>query len=220
MEPVRRTVLADEATALLRNEILMGRLEAGAKLAETELAQSLQVSRAPVREALMRLQQQGLVTSERYRGTAVVELTESDVEELVTLRSVLEPLAWSRAAAVATDDDLAALDDIVDRMRKSVVSDEHAGLVLLDVEFHDRVFQAAAHGRLYAAWSAISYQVALYLLRRRMVTDDYHRIIVDEHQELVNVLRARDRSAAMAAIATHITQAYDRLTQNESSARE
>ncbi len=218
MEPVHRTVLADEATSLLRNEILMGRLEPGARLAETELAQSLQVSRAPVREALMRLQQQGLVTSERYRGTSVVELTEADVEELVTLRSVLEPLAWSRAAAVATDDDLAELDDIVDRMRKSVVSDEHAGLVLLDVEFHDRVFQAAAHARLYAAWAAISYQVALYLLRRRTVTDDYHRIIVDEHQELVNVLRARDQAAAMAAIATHITQAYDRLTHNDSSA--
>lgn len=219
MEPVHRTVLADEATALLRDEILMGRLEAGAKLAETELAQSLQVSRAPVREALMRLQQQGLVTSERYRGTAVAELTESDIDELVTLRSVLEPLAWNRAAALATDDELAALDDIVDRMRKSVVSDEHAGLVLLDVEFHDRVFQAAAHGRLYAAWSTINYQVALYLLRRRIVTDDYHRIIVDEHQELVNVLRARDRSAAMAAIVIHITEAYERLTQSESSAR-
>lgn len=220
MEPIHRAGLADKAARLLREEILKGRLTAGMRLNENDLAQELDISRAPVREALMQLERKGLVISERYRGARVVVLAESDIEELVSLRSALEPLAWARACQTATAEDLDALDRIVDRMRESITADAHEALVLLDIEFHDRVFQAASHERLYAAWSAIVFQVALYLLRRRVTTDDYHRIVVEEHQQLVTVLRARDEATARVGITAHISAAYDRLTSTYESVRE
>src|SRR5882757_1183493 len=190
--PATRRGLADEATDRIRAAILSGEISPGEKVGEAELSRMLTVSRGPVREALVRLEQEGLVVSEWHKGSTVVELTKSDVRELATLRLALEQLAAREASREATREDFGHLQDIVGQMKAARQNGNDDSLVRLDVEFHDAIYQAAHHPRLYAAWTTIRSQVALALLRRRALSDDYAGIVVQEHDELVKVLECRD----------------------------
>lgn len=211
LEPVSRDGLAAAVTVELREAILEGRLEPGSKLRESTLSHDLGVSRAPVREALLRVEQEGLVTASPYRGKSVVTLTPDDIDELVSLRSALERLAWSRACTRSDAKTLARLRTAVSRMQEAVGSQAYAKLVRMDIDFHDAVFRAAHHDRLYVSWTGIKWQVALYLLTRRVKSDDYHTIIVKEHAELIDVLSGHDPVEAADAVTEHIRTAHDRL---------
>ena len=95
METLERTGLTGAAVNELREAILEGRLVQGERLSEVNLSTTLGVSRAPVREALLHLEQEGLVVSLPYKGASVVTLSPQDFLELSTLRTALERLAWS-----------------------------------------------------------------------------------------------------------------------------
>ena len=208
---VKRRSLADEVTDQLRDFILTGQLQPGDKLGEAEISHRLRVSRGPVREALVRLEQEGLVASEWHKGAAIVDLTRGDVTELATLRVALEKLAIAGACRSATEDDLAGLLDVVERMRAASAGGTDEALARLDIEFHDAVYRAAHHERLYAAWTTIRSQVALALLRRRVVNRDYPGLVVDEHAALAALIVDRDPDEAQIQIAAHIEGAYSRL---------
>jgi DNA-binding GntR family transcriptional regulator len=208
---VKRRSLADEVTDQLRDFILTGQLQPGARLGEAEVSQRLRVSRGPVREALVRLEQEGLVASEWHKGAAVADLTREDVTELATLRVALEKLAIAGACQSATEEDLAGLRDVVERMRAASAGGTDEALARLDIEFHDAVYRAAHHERLYAAWTTIRSQVALALLRRRIVNRDYPGLVVDEHAALAALIFDRDADEAQVQIAAHIEGAYSRL---------
>jgi len=94
-----RRVLADEVTDDLRDAIVSHELEPGRKLTEDELAAQLGVSRGPVREALMRLEREGLVVIERHRGATIASWNRQDIEEIYSLRGALEELAIEWATA-------------------------------------------------------------------------------------------------------------------------
>jgi DNA-binding GntR family transcriptional regulator len=208
---VKRRSLADEVTDQLRDFILTGQLQPGDRLGEAEISQRLRVSRGPVREALVRLEQEGLVTSEWHKGAAVADLTRVDVTELATLRVALEKLAIAGACKSATEEDLAGLLDVVERMRAASAGGSDESLARLDIEFHDAVYRAAHHERLYAAWTTIRSQVALALLRRRVVNRDYPELVVDEHAALAALIVGRDAAEAQVQITAHIEGAYSRL---------
>jgi DNA-binding GntR family transcriptional regulator len=195
----------------IRDVILSGGLQPGDRVGEAEIANSLQVSRGPVREALVRLEQEGLVTIERHRGATVVDFTRKDVVELATLRGALEQLAMEEATRSATAADLESLEDVVDQMRAARQRGADEMLVRLDVAFHDTVYRAAHHDRLYAAWTTIRSQVALALLRRRVVNLDYPELVVEEHAALAANLAERNTDEAKAQVAAHIAGAYSRL---------
>ncbi len=210
-QTVKRRSLADEVTDQLRDLILTGGLLPGAKLGEAEVSQRLRVSRGPVREALVRLEQEGLVASEWHKGAAVTDLTRTDVTELATLRVALEKLAIAGACRSATEEDLAGLQDVVERMRGASADGAEETLARLDIEFHDALYRAAHHERLYAAWATIRSQVALALLRRRVVNRDYHGLVFDEHAALAALVVSRDADEAQVQITAHIESAYSRL---------
>jgi DNA-binding GntR family transcriptional regulator len=211
MKPLEHAVLPEEVVSRIREEILTGRLRQGQKLSETGLARALSVSRAPIREGLIRLAGEGLVSLAPHRGAAVVQLSQQDTRELATLRAALEELAWSAACTKLDDAAHRELTAIVEQMSENVSANEHERLVRLDIDFHDRVFKVASHGRLYAAWSTIKWQAALYLLTRRAVSEDYHQIVVSEHQELLTILAAGEPGRAVSAINRHIAGGYLRL---------
>jgi DNA-binding GntR family transcriptional regulator len=211
LTPATRRGLADEVTDRIRDAILSGELSPGEKVGETELSRVLTVSRGPVREALVRLEQEGLVVSEWHKGTTVVDFTKSDIRQLATLRLALEQMAASEASREATREDFRRLHDIVAQMQAARLAGNDNALVRLDVEFHDAIYQAAHHPRLYAAWSTIRSQVALALLRRRALSDDYAGIVVGEHGELANVLASNDPARMVELITSHLESAYTRL---------
>jgi DNA-binding GntR family transcriptional regulator len=211
LSPAARRGLADEATDRIRDAILSGELSPGEKVGEAELSRVLTVSRGPVREALVRLEQEGLVISEWHKGTTVVDFTKSDIRQLATLRLALEQMAASEASRVATPEDFLHLHDIIEQMQAARLVGNDDALVRLDAEFHDAIYQAAHHPRLYAAWSTIRSQVALALLRRRALPDDYAGIVVGEHSELAKVLASNDPARMVELITSHLDSAYTRL---------
>src|SRR3954468_18403261 len=109
MAPARRRGLADEVADRSGEVIFSGTYAPGAQLREVEVAAALQVSRGPVREALLRLEREGLVHNEWHRGATVMSLSARDAAELHSLRAVLEDLAVRCAVERAGDEDLAAV---------------------------------------------------------------------------------------------------------------
>jgi DNA-binding GntR family transcriptional regulator len=213
--PARRRGLADEVADRIREAIFNGAYAPGAQLREVELASALDVSRGPVREALLRLEREGLVRSAWHRGATVTTLSPQDLAELDSLRSALEPLAVEQVIAHASDEEIADIEQAAERMAR--VDDEHE-MVRRDIEFHDLVYAAARHRRLQEAWQAIRSQVHLFLLTRiGLSTDGYLAHIPGEHRELAAALRARDAKAALELFAEHRRHAFDALTRTHPS---
>lgn len=215
--PARRRGLADEVADRVRDAIFGGACPPGAQLREMELSEALGVSRGPVREALLRLEREGLVRSEWHRGATVTTLSDADVAELDSLRAALEQLAVRLVIATATDAELAAIDEVVERMERA--RDEHE-MVRCDIGFHDAVYAASGHRRLQEAWQAIRSQVHLFLLTRIGVeSEGYLAGIPAEHRQLSDALRARDRDTALELFAAHRGEAFDILLGRRGSGR-
>jgi len=206
VEPARRRGLADEVADRVRDAIFAQVYSPGAQLREVELSAALSVSRGPVREALLRLEREGLVHIEWHRGATVTTLSPDDIAELHTLRGALDELAVQQVVEHATEKDLAAIDRVVEQRRRAPDAQD---MVRCDIAFHDAVYAASRHRRLQAAWRAIRSQVHLFLLTRIGVSvEGYLSHIPDEHRELAAALRARDAGRARELFATHRQHAY------------
>ena len=207
--PARRRGLADEVADRIREAVFSGVYQPGAQLREVELAEALGVSRGPVREALLRLEREGLVRGEWHRGTSVTAFSAEDLEELHSLREALERLAVEQAVARASDEDIRSVERAAERMAEA--SDEHE-MVRCDLAFHDAVYAAARHRRLAEAWRSIRGQVHLFMLGRMGAgVEGYLAHMPDEHRELAAALRARDAAVAVRLFAAHSRHAYEML---------
>jgi len=210
-----RRVLTDDVADSIREAILSGRIARGARLIEDELAENLNVSRGPIRAAIFRLQQEGLVVHETHRGATVARVSLEDAEEIYTLRRALERLAMENACLKATEADLAPLDAIL-LLFQSVprASMTRRRVAELDIDFHDALFRAAHHGRLYRAWEALRSQILVFLLLRDGLPDDYLTSWYRDHTRLLELVREGDVARAIAAIDGHIQEAYARLEKH------
>jgi GntR family transcriptional regulator of gluconate operon len=187
----------------LRRAIVLGELAPGVHLQEPLLAQKFNVSRVPVREALVRLEHEGLVRSEPRRGSFVVGMTPRDVHEVYDLRELLETRAASLAAERATTTQIDELRGLVEEMAAAVGRGDYAATSEPEVAFHRQLVAAADHSRLKAAWEPVAGVIATLL----SVTNTTHPdkpATVASHRAIVDALRARDPDAAAAAVARHL----------------
>jgi DNA-binding GntR family transcriptional regulator len=206
--------LAAEVADSIRDAIFSGTYAPGTPLREVELAAALQVSRGPVREALLLLEREGLVQSVWHRGTTVAALSDADVAELHSLRGALEELAVRLVAG----GDLTDVDRAVAAMARAETAHD---MLRCDIAFHDAVYAAAGHTRLTAAWQAIRSQVYLLLLTRIGVdTDDYLTHLPAEHRELADALRDGDVDAAVALFTVHREHAMGVLAMRHDGSRD
>ncbi|THV34682.1 GntR family transcriptional regulator [Glycomyces buryatensis] len=206
--PAISTLIADR----LREMITRGVLAPGERLKEVELAESMSVSRGPVREAISILERDGLIESQRHRGARVITLTYDDIEEVYSLRIAIERLAMERCAARFTDETLTAMDEVIDRMKELAGTTDGEDHVALDLEFHDLVYEAADHARLQRTWALLRSQVAMFL-NARTDREDFRSSAWKEHAELRDVLASGDAPASVAAIEKHIGWTLRRIRQ-------
>ena len=214
LTPAVKRSLADDVTDRLRDAILFGGFKPGEPLREEQLAASLDVSRGPVREALVQLEREGLVIVRRHRGATVARLSRPDADEVYSLRLALERLAVQRAVRSATDADFLALEEVIGAFQaafeREPTEQEIAGL---DVRFHDLIYRAARHQRLYDCWANLRSQIFLFLLSRNIANPDFHEVTVQSHQDLLDALRSRDEARAAQEIELHLLGAYQRVMQ-------
>lgn len=203
--------LGDLVTDVMRDMITGGRFEPGQHLKESELADALEVSRGPIRQALARLEQEGHVEIRRHRGAFISTLTRTDVEEVHTLRGAIERLAASRACTRLQEAGFAELDAVLDEMKSvgTPVAPEDAAR--LDLQFHDIVYAYCSHSRVQRVWESIRGQVTVFLRARNASFPDFADVGHSEHRELRDALALADPRAAQEAIDKHILGAYERL---------
>jgi DNA-binding GntR family transcriptional regulator len=208
---VRQRSLSEEVADRLREGILTGLFRPGRHLREVDLAQSLEVSRGPVRDALAQLHREGLVTLRLHHGAVVVGMSRHDVEDLFSLRLSLETLAVRLATERATPADLAALHQAASPLPDHPPEPSQREFVGFDIAFHSLLYRAAHHDRLYATWTMLRPHVSRFLLARSIADSDYSDIFATEHPALADIIAARDGQAAQAMIAAHLEGAFRRL---------
>lgn len=160
---------------------------------------------------LAALQREGLVTLRQNRRARVVSLGLHDVEEIYSLRGQLERLAVQRAALNATDIDLAAMRKILNRMDSALERQDLVELSQLDTGFHDRIYEASRHDRLYRSWADLRSQVTLFLISRNTTAVTSRDIVVGEHEALLEALTAKDTALLVRLTDEHLLGAYERL---------
>jgi DNA-binding GntR family transcriptional regulator len=208
LRPAARQTLGEHIAASLREAIFGGLFQPGQRLAEAKIASRLKVSRAPVRDALACLEQEGLVSRTTNRGTTVVSLSRKDVEEICSLRPTLEALAVRQAIAMGSGKHLERLAANVRETEKACTPEQ---LATLDLEFHETLVRAAGHGRLLSAWLGLRSQIRLLMMRRNLTDADSRRGTVQGHKELLEAIRACDEARAVALVETHHQRQYDWL---------
>lgn len=211
--PARRRVLADDVADSIREAIFSGRIDLGQRLIEEELATTLNVSRGPVREALIRLSQEGLVSLERHRGASVAQLSVDELHEIYSLRAALERLAVEWLCKNATAADFDHLETVLEDFDRLSAPPARSAVAALDVAFHDAIFLAAHHERLYQAWLGLRSQIFLYLTNRGALRPDYATTWRADHEELLSILKRRKRQPAVKFVEDHIEGSYRRALQ-------
>jgi DNA-binding GntR family transcriptional regulator len=202
--PVPRTTLTREVAERLRQAILSGELAGGQPLAEAAMAARLNVSRVPVREALVELEREGLVVFNERGRACVREFTDDDFAEIVSLRTTLQVMSAKLAAVKHTAEDLERLEMIVRRADKTRDPTEFSRL---DIAFHDEIARIAAHQRLYQAWSNLRAQMELWIVRahreRERIKHDVREATARSHRELIESIRSRRPDKAAERMERH-----------------
>ncbi len=202
----QRGAQAGEIAARLRDEIVSGAIEGGARLGQDALAERFGVSRMPVREALRLLEAQGLVDAPPNRSAIVARLSRDDLLDIFDMRASAEPLALGlalphltnaqidRAAGIQRDIEAAPLDRFGD----------------LNAEFHRTLHAPCGRPRLLAHIDSLNALADRYL-RLAIGTMDHQGPSDAEHRELLDACRARDEASARAVLMAHIVRARDTL---------
>ena len=204
-----RELLSDRIYDLIRASILDGTRAPGSRLVESELARRLNVSQAPVREAVKRLIHSGLAISEPRRGTYVTEISQDEFAIARELRASLERVGARVAVETVTDDDLNHLREIVRQMEGAISAGDSANFRTLDMEFHGSVLKIGQHPILERLWDTLE----PVLVSQRAIGDpsfrgDRHRL-VGWHLDLIAALESRDADAAETAFYLHAAGALD-----------
>jgi DNA-binding GntR family transcriptional regulator len=195
-------LLSDNAYEGLRDAILNGRLVPGERLVEAELARQMMISRAPIREAIRKLEQDGLVQYHARRGTVVRRLSAEEIRDVYHLRAHLEAYGARLAATNATLEELAKLENLLDRMREYAAQEDSPRVVSTDVEFHASICVASRSTRLFRLWDSLnphSWTLLSRLKARYTLTE-----IAERHRPLLKALQARDPDLAASEISKHI----------------
>jgi DNA-binding GntR family transcriptional regulator len=196
----------------LRDEILDGRLPAGSRLVETELAERFGVSRGPIRDALAELARSGLAVDLPRRGTFVPSLTEDDLAEVYEIRRAIEEAAVRLAIERGSEADIAAMYAALDETERTYAAGDLAAAWEADMAFHRSYCRMSGNGRLLTLFDELASQTVL-LMRTALAT---HASLgwtppVDFHRHIADRVRARDSQEAVAAVGAHYQYTQDRL---------
>ena len=196
----------------LRDEILDGRLPAGTRLVEMELADRFGVSRGPIRDALRDLARQGLALDLPRRGTFVSSLTERDLEEVYGIRRAIEEAAVRGAIARASGAEIAELFELLAEVEAAYGREDLSAAWEADMAFHRAYCRLSGNGRLLDLFDHLASQTLLLMrtaLERRASLG--WTPPVEVHRQIAAGIASRDGDAAAAAVGAHYQYTVDRL---------
>ncbi|WP_213975042.1 GntR family transcriptional regulator [Tepidanaerobacter acetatoxydans] len=195
--------LRDLVFAAMREAILSGKLKPGERLMEVQLAEEMGVSRTPVREAIRKLELEGLVVMVPRKGAYVAGLTLKDVAEVFEIRSSLEGLAAALAADRITDEEVEALDNILKEISEAVAKGDIDKVIKKDGEFHQILFSASRNSRLAQMINNLKEQIDRF--RVQSFSNPVRlKSVLSEHKEILDAIKQGDIENAEKLAKEHI----------------
>ena len=212
ISPVHLKTLGNEVANRLRNAIRTGEFPLGTRLVERDLAERLGVSRIPVREAIQQLVEEGLVQKTPHRGTFVHSPTRSEIEEISSLRVLLECFVVERVIANWQPSHEARLRHIVGTMRKAAEANDIQALFEQDYLFHNVLWEIADHSLLLEVVSGLRARINRFLGEATAVLPASQRHMhIDSHDHLINIILKGDVGEAKTEITNHVLGAKTRI---------
>jgi DNA-binding GntR family transcriptional regulator len=198
----------------LREQIIQGTFHPGQQINESALASQLRTSRGPLREALQRLSQEGILVSHRNRGVFVLELSKDDIREIYAVREAVESAAANILMDAGTEkinDTCDVLKGIIKDMAKQVAVSDWQAIARLDMQFHSSFVAGTGNSRLIRIYQTLAAESRMCILNLEI---SYPRadVLIQEHQNLLDLLEAGDQKGLLHAIKRHLRQAVDDLT--------
>jgi DNA-binding GntR family transcriptional regulator len=200
-KPLREVVFES-----VRGAIISGVLKPGERLMEVQLAEKLGVSRTPIREAIRKLELEGLVIMMPRKGAYVADLSIKDITDVLEIRATLEGLASSLAALRITDDEIEQLELNALQFHKAIEADDFDGIVQADIDFHDNIFKATRNDMLMQLNNNLREQVQrfriMYISKSNKSKD-----LAKEHFEIADAISKRNIDLAEKLAKKHIDNA-------------
>ncbi|TKA08920.1 GntR family transcriptional regulator [Actinacidiphila oryziradicis] len=208
-----RSVLADRVYELIKVKLMDNVVEPGARLSIDALSRDMDVSATPIREALARLESDGLVVKRPHRGyTAAPRLDSRAFDELFRMRMLLEPASASWAAQAANAKQIVAIEDLIAAMSEPVTGDSYESyraFAAQDAAFHLALAEASGVGLMVDVLTRLRPHTQLYRLYYTVgISDD----TIAEHSRVIDAVSRRDADSAAAAMAAHLSASQLRLS--------
>jgi DNA-binding GntR family transcriptional regulator len=211
IDPVDRKSTASIIADKLREAIMRGSLEPGTQLHESDLANQLGVSRGPLREAMQRLVQEGLLRSERHRGLFVIELDEAGIIDVYRTRRVVEEAAARLIMTRDVEQVAERLAEVYEEMKEAAGEEDRFALSEADLYFHEVFVQESGSLRLARMSRTLLVETRM-CLSAMAETYEFPQSVAEEHGEIVDAVRARDETRLLGLLDQHIEHALKRLT--------
>ncbi len=205
--------LRDVVFNTLRQAILKGELEPGERLMEIQLADRLGVSRTPIREAIRKLELEGLVLMIPRKGAEVAKISEKSLRDVLEIRRSLDELAIELAIQRMTEEDLLKLEEAQEAFRKAVSSSDAMTIAECDEHYHDVIYNATGNSRLVQILNNLREQ--MYRYRLEYIKDsDKRQVLVVEHEQILKAIQGRRVNEAKIAIREHIDNQEITVSKN------
>jgi DNA-binding GntR family transcriptional regulator len=210
---IPRQSLTSAVADKLRDQIIRGEIPEGAQLRQDAIASQYQVSRIPVREALRQLDAEGLIAIVPNRGAVVPALSPEDVEELFSIRSLLEPEVLKMSIPLLTEEDFSQADVVLRKYVSELRREDHVSAWgRLNWEFHSILYSRANQPRFMAIIRNVNNSGERYTRLQLYLTHGMKRAN-DEHHQILDLCRQRDVAAACRLLRQHIRYAGESLKQ-------
>ncbi|HBE44430.1 MAG TPA: GntR family transcriptional regulator [Deltaproteobacteria bacterium] len=197
--------LREQVYKRIKDSVLNGILKPNARLIEEKLAKDMGTSRTPVREAIQKIEKEGLIKKLPKGGFAVNVIAEHEINEVFDVRGVLEGYAGYLATLRATESDIKALEDIVQREEVCLKKKDVDSIVQLNTEFHDTLYKSAKSSKLYA----IINDLRDYIHRYRIIILRYEgaaEISIQDHKDMIALMKLKQARRVERLVRKHITK--------------
>ena len=217
MEPLKaigpRKSLGEYVFDTLRQAIVRGQMAPGDRLVESRIAQALEISRTPVREAIHKLEREGFICRRPRGGFTVLGFSRKDIEETFEIRSVLESYAARLAAVKHRPHELEKLERSVDAFQQCLEAGQMERLVEINTEFHDMLYTLSRNPRLVKMINTLRDQIYRF---RRMILEDTRMAQASnqDHRRMLERIRQRDAAGTERLVRRHILKGQEAILSN------
>jgi DNA-binding GntR family transcriptional regulator len=208
---VKLSSLADQVYERLRLAIISAELPPAEKLIELDVARQMNTSQGPVREALQRLEHDGLVERKARSATYVTTIPSDEMYELSVVRAQIEMFAIRRAAQRITPEQCNSLDELIGKMQMAGSANDLLSLSEFDMEFHRSIVEWSDSRALLQVWNPLSNQIQRFIVQSHPLYSPDYVEVATRHSPIVDALRQHDTDSAARAVHDHIMLIWPKI---------